>query len=112
MHANELHTDAALVRRLVVSQLAQWASLPIERLASSGTDNALYRLGDGLVVRLPVIASAVGDVETAHTWLPRLAALLPFAIGVPLARGRPGDGFPWPWSVYPWLGRAPPPAGG
>ncbi|MDL5199455.1 hypothetical protein [Streptomyces sp. ALI-76-A] len=28
--------------------------------------------------------------------------------GVPLARGGPGAGFPWPWSVYRWLdGRHP-----
>jgi hypothetical protein len=35
MHADEVHTDAALVRRLLAGQLPQWADLPIERVASS-----------------------------------------------------------------------------
>jgi aminoglycoside phosphotransferase (APT) family kinase protein len=103
MHANELHTDVALVGRLLSSQFPHWSDLPIERVASSGTDNALYRLGEDMVVRLPRIDWAVGGVENAHEWLPRLAPLLPVAVPVPLARGTPAVGYPWPWSVYPWL---------
>ena len=53
MHENEVMTDAALVRRLLAAQFPCWADLPIERVASAGTDNALYRLGDDMVVRLP-----------------------------------------------------------
>ena len=37
------------------------------------------------------------------TWLPRLAPHLPLAVPVQLARGRPGDGYPYAWSVYAWL---------
>ena len=36
---------ASLVRRLLADQFPQWAGLPIERFESSGTDNAIYRLG-------------------------------------------------------------------
>ena len=43
MHVDEVHTDAGLVRRLLTAQFPEWAALPIERVASSGTDNALYR---------------------------------------------------------------------
>jgi aminoglycoside phosphotransferase (APT) family kinase protein len=103
MHADELHTDATLVRRLVAAQFPQWADLPIERVPSSGTDNALYRLGDDMVVRLPRIHWAVGGVEKDFRWLPRLARLLPVSIPVPLARGAPAEGYPWTWGVYPWL---------
>jgi aminoglycoside phosphotransferase (APT) family kinase protein len=38
-----------------------------------------------------------------NQWLPRLAPLLPLAIPVPLAKGAPGEGYPWQWSVYRWL---------
>ena len=31
MHADEVHTDASLVRRLLAAQFPQWADLPIER---------------------------------------------------------------------------------
>jgi aminoglycoside phosphotransferase (APT) family kinase protein len=53
MHAGEVDTDAALVRRLLVVQFPQWADLPIAPVPSAGTDNTLYRLGDDLAVWLP-----------------------------------------------------------
>lgn len=103
MHDDEVGTDVALVGRLVAAQFPQWVDLPIEPVRSAGTDNALYRLGDAMVVRLPRIHWAVGQVEKEQEWLPRLAPLLPLAIPVPLAKGMPAEGYPWKWSVYPWL---------
>jgi len=103
MHADEVDTDASLVRRLLAAQFPQWADLPIEPVHSAGTDNAIYRLGDDMAVRLPRIEWATANVDKEHRWLPRLAPLLPLAIPVPLARGEPGEGYPWHWSVYRWL---------
>jgi aminoglycoside phosphotransferase (APT) family kinase protein len=103
MHIDELDVDVALVGRLLAAQFPQWAALPLMPVHSAGTDNALYRLGSDLVVRLPRIEQATGQVEKEHHWLPRLAPHLPLAIPVPLAKGRPGEGYPWPWSVYRWL---------
>lgn len=77
MHEGEVHTDAALVRRLLSVQLPQWADLPIQAAPSAGTDNALYRLGDDLTVRMPRIGWAVGQVEKEQRWPPKLAPLLP-----------------------------------
>ncbi len=91
------------MRRLLAAQFPHWADLPIVPVPSSGTDNALYRLGDEMVVRLPRIERAVGQVEKEHEWLPRLAPSLPLAIPVPLAKGMPGEEYPWAWSVYRWL---------
>jgi len=108
MHDDEVHTDADLVRRLIRDQFPCWAELNIEPVPSSGTDNALYRLGPDLAVRLPRIHWAVGNVDTEYRWLPRLESLLPQPIPVPLARGEAGQGFPWPWTVCRWLqGRHP-----
>lgn len=103
MHEGELSTDTALVGRLLASQFPHWARLPIVPLASAGTDNALYRLGDDLVVRLPRIDWAVGQAEKERRWLPLLAPRLPLAIPEPLALGAADEGFPWPWSVHRWL---------
>jgi len=103
MHADEVETDVPLVRRLLAVQFPQWSDLPIEPVRSDGTDNALYRLGDDMVARLPLIHWAVGQVEKDHRWLPTLAPHVPLAIPVPLARGMPGEGYPWPWSVRRWL---------
>jgi aminoglycoside phosphotransferase (APT) family kinase protein len=103
MHADELHTDAALVRRLLAAQLPHWAELPIERVPSSGTVNALYRLGSDMVVRLPRISGGTGGIDKDFEWLPRLAPLLPVRVPVPLAKGEPAEGYPWRWGVYRWL---------
>jgi aminoglycoside phosphotransferase (APT) family kinase protein len=103
MHADEVDTDVSLVRRLLAGQFPQWAELPIERVDSAGTDNAIYRLGDDLAARLPRVERATRQVDKEHEWLARLAPHLPLAIPVPLARGMPGEGYPWNWSLSPWL---------
>ena len=92
-----------LVRRLVAKRFPRWARLPLTPVRSAGTDNALYRLGDELVVRLPRTAGAVRSIETEQRWLPRLAPLLPIAVPQLLGTGVAGDSFPYPWSVYRWL---------
>ena len=103
MHADEIHTDVDLVRRLLAGQFPEWAGLPLEPVPSGGTDNALYRLGTDMVVRLPRIHWAVGGVEKDSRWLSTLAPLLPVEIPVPLAKGAPAEGYPWDWGIYPWL---------
>ena len=55
MHAEEVETDVSLVSRLLAAQFPKWADLPIVPVGSSGTDNAIYRLGDDMAVRLPRI---------------------------------------------------------
>jgi aminoglycoside phosphotransferase (APT) family kinase protein len=112
MHEHELATDAGLVRRLLEAQFPQWADLPVDRVASSGTDNALYRLGADMVVRLPRIDWAVDGVAKERSWLPVLAPHLPVEVPLPLAAGEPGEGYPWPWTVYTWLEGENPPIGG
>jgi len=103
MHVDEVDVDVALVGQLLAAQFPQWAGLPIVPFHSAGTDNAIYRLGSEMAVRLPRIEAATGQVDKEHRWLPRLAPHLPLAIPVPLAKGTPGEGYPWQWSVYRWL---------
>jgi aminoglycoside phosphotransferase (APT) family kinase protein len=98
-----IQIDASLVRRLVAAQFPQWAALPVEPVRKSGVDNATYRLGSHMSVRLPRASRWVGQVEREQRWLPRLAPHLPLAIPVPLAQGKPGENYPFPWSVYRWL---------
>jgi len=103
MHVDEVDIDVGLVRRVLATQFPAWAELPLTPVSSAGTDNALYRLGDDMAVRLPRIGWAVGQVEAELRWLPRLAPHLPLAIPIPLAMGVPDEGYPWHWGVYRWL---------
>jgi aminoglycoside phosphotransferase (APT) family kinase protein len=112
MHADEVESDEALVGRLLATHFPDWAGLPLARVPSSGTDNALYRLGEDMVVRLPRIHWAVGGLEKEFRWLPVLATQLPLELSVPLARGAPTEEYPWEWGVYSWLeGENPTPGG-
>lgn len=95
--------DAALVRRLIATQFPQWRDQPVTPVAIDGWDNRTYRLGTQLSVRLPTAASYASAVEKEARWLPILAPSLPVAVPVPLATGRPGGGYPFCWSVRPWL---------
>jgi aminoglycoside phosphotransferase (APT) family kinase protein len=103
MHADELPVDTALVRRLLAAQLPEWAALPLEPVRYFGTDNAIYRLGEELAVRLPRREKNVVQLEKELSWLPVLAPQLPLAIPEPVAVGEPGEGYPLPWAVYRWL---------
>jgi len=103
LHADEPDIDAALVRRLVRAQFPHWADLSIEAFPSAGTDNAIYRLGQDMAVRLPRLERVVSQIEKEQRWLPVFAPHLPLAVSLPLAAGVPAEGFPWPWSVYRWL---------
>ena len=103
MHADELAIDAALVARLLATQFPRWAELPFERVEPSGTDNAIYRLGADMAVRLPRQRSS-GDIPAEEfRWLPRLAPYLPLAIPEPIALGEPAEGYPCQWLICRWL---------
>jgi aminoglycoside phosphotransferase (APT) family kinase protein len=112
MHDDEVKTDAFLVRRLLAAQFPHWAGLNIEPVRADGTDNAMYRLGGELAVRLPRRPSAVAGIEREYVWLPRLEPFLPLPLPLPLAQGAPGEGYPWSWSVCRWLDGENPIAGG
>lgn len=103
MHADEIDTDVALVRRLLAGQFPQWAELAIDPVVSYGTDHDIYRLGDHLAARLPRIGWATKQAAKERRWLPKLAPHLPLAVPVQLAMGQPAGGYPFEWSVYEWL---------
>lgn len=103
MHEDEVATSDEAVRRLLAVQFPEWAALSLRRLPPVGTDNQLFRLGDDLLVRMPRIHWAAESAEWEHEWLPRLAPYLPVEIPAPVGLGSPGEGFPWHWTVVPWL---------
>lgn len=103
MHEDEILVDDGTVRDLLRDQFPSWAYRRLHRLTDSGTDNAIYRLGDDLGIRLPRIQWAQSQIEKECQWLPKLVTGLPTSVPVPLAKGRPDHGYPFPWLVYPWL---------
>lgn len=100
--AAEVDIPADLVRRLLSEQAPEYAGRSITYFAS-GWDNVLYRLGDDLLVRLPRRELAVNLILNEQKWLPVLDDRLPITVPVPLLSGKPGCGYPWPWSIVRWV---------
>jgi aminoglycoside phosphotransferase (APT) family kinase protein len=113
--AAEYPINAALVQRLLADQHPDLADLPL-RAVDAGWDNAMFRLGERLAVRLPRRAAAAGLIRHEQHWLPRLAGQLTLPVPTPYRIGCPAHGYPWHWSVQPWLPGQPadlhPPAAG
>jgi aminoglycoside phosphotransferase (APT) family kinase protein len=107
MHPGQLAVSSQLVRELVDEQFPRWRDLKITEVNSSGTDNAIYRIGEGLAARFPLQASdagqARGDLEAEAAAARELAGRTRFASPEPVAVGEPGAGYPMPWSVQSWL---------
>jgi aminoglycoside phosphotransferase (APT) family kinase protein len=107
MHAKQLTVSLQTVRTLIDEQFREWRSLPITTIASQGTVNAIFRLGDQFAARFPLEPR---DVESARRWLEAEAEAARELVGrtrwptpMPVALGEPGPGYPLPWSVQTWL---------
>jgi aminoglycoside phosphotransferase (APT) family kinase protein len=98
----EVTFDEARVRQLLAAQHPDLAHMTVTAVAS-GWDNAMFRLGDCLAMRLPRREPAAALVLTEQRWLPQLAPQLPFKVPVPVRVGVPQGWYPWSWSIVPWI---------
>lgn len=103
MHAGEVAVGARLARALIVAQMPDLAGLPLRRVGTGGTDHVLFRVGSAALARFPRLAGAAGQAAREAAWLPALAPHLPLAVPGPLRLGAPGAGYPFAWSVGPWI---------
>jgi aminoglycoside phosphotransferase (APT) family kinase protein len=106
IHENEFEINESLVQNLLKSQCPNWANLPLKAILSSGTDNALFRLGTEYVVRLPRIEWAPGSINKCinkeYEWIPKISRFLNIPISESLFKGVPNESYPWPWTVTQW----------
>jgi aminoglycoside phosphotransferase (APT) family kinase protein len=102
MPAAEVDVSPDLVRRLLAGQQPDLAGLPVEVMAN-GWDNVMYRIGEALVARLPRREVAAALIVHEQRWLPVLQPRLPLPVPAPVRTGQPALGYPWPWSIVPFL---------
>jgi aminoglycoside phosphotransferase (APT) family kinase protein len=107
MHDGEVDIDADLVRRLLAAQFPHLTDLPIRAVRSTGTVNAIYRLGDHLCARLPRVGRWAGDLAKEWHWLPKLAPHLSLRVPEPVGHGHPAGSYPFTWAIYRWLDSRP-----
>ena len=108
LHSDEIPIDAELVRLLVSRVMPANADAPVRRLASSGSTNALFRLGEELLVRLPRQPGGSETISKEARWLPVLGPLLPVPVPQVVAVFDPDCGYPERWSVVRWIDGAHP----
>jgi aminoglycoside phosphotransferase (APT) family kinase protein len=97
-----LDVSDTAVQRLVREQRPDLGDRLLVRVAN-GWDNATFRLGDGLAVRLPRRAEAVPLILHEQRYLPDIARRSPVAVPVPVHAGQPTSDFPWLWSIVRWV---------
>jgi aminoglycoside phosphotransferase (APT) family kinase protein len=107
MHVGQLSITADTVGQLVGAQFPGWCDLTVRPLGYTGTVNALFRVGQGLVARFPL---RPGDAAETLRWLEDEANAARELLGrsrvptpEPVAIGEPGAGYPLPWAVQTWL---------
>jgi aminoglycoside phosphotransferase (APT) family kinase protein len=103
LHHGELDLDAGLVARLLDEQLPHLAGRPVTAFSSTGTENAIFRIGDDLYARLPRLEAWAAALAREARWLPQLAPRLSLQVPEIVAFGRPGCAYPLPWAVYRWI---------
>lgn len=91
-----------LVQSLISRQFPEHSNLKVKRINSSGIDNAMFRLGNNICVRLPKILEAVPQIAKEQRWLPYLKQL-PLEVPTVIGCGEPEIEFPLPWSIYSWI---------
>ena len=99
---SETDIDEGLIVRLLKEQAPHLAGLRAVKVID-GWDNAVWRLGDVLAIRITRRAVAVDLHRHEQRWLPVLAPGLPLPVPAPVIAGVPSATFPWPWSVVPWF---------
>ncbi|MEU5945246.1 aminoglycoside phosphotransferase family protein [Micromonospora sp. NPDC047465] len=107
MHADQVDVTADVVTALVADQFPRWRGLPVRPVTSYGTVNALFRLGEDIVLRFP-LQPGVGpelreDLRREQEDARRLAPHVPLPVPEPVALGEPGEGYPGPWTAYRWI---------
>ena len=107
MHPDQFEVGASDVRRLLRAQFPELAELSIRPVLSSGTMNAVFRLGDDLLARLPFVAWGSADIEHEARWLPIIGTSMPVAVPRIVGLGTPDEDYPCAWSILSWMPGAP-----
>lgn len=92
-----------LVRKLILEQFPEYSSLPITSVEKQGHDNRTYRLGEGLLIRMPTAESYALKVPKEQELLPKIAPHLSVNISMPIKMGDPSEDYPYQFSIYKWL---------
>lgn len=106
-HDDQVNVTTEIVAALILEQFPQWSGEAIQPLPSTGTVHAIFRIGNDLSARFPLRLADATEVLAVLEQEARASAELAqasrFPAPEPVALGRPGAGYPMPWSIQTWL---------
>jgi aminoglycoside phosphotransferase (APT) family kinase protein len=107
MHDDQVQLEPEQAAALILRQFPQFAGERIERLATAGTVNAIFRIGEGHAARFPLRLVDAGEcarlLQMEVAAMRELSRYCPVPTPQPLGIGAPGLGFPMPWLVQSWI---------
>lgn len=107
MHDDQVDVTAEIVATLIREQFPQWSGKAIRLVQSTGTVNAIFRIGNDLSARFPLrradAAEPLAVLEQEARASAELAQVSRLPVPKPVTLGKPGTGYPMPWSVQTWL---------
>jgi aminoglycoside phosphotransferase (APT) family kinase protein len=103
LHNDEITIDNDIVRHLVDSQFPKYTALSLTRLGATGSTNALFRLGDDFLVRLPRQPGGSSTIDKEQRWLPEIGRHLSVAVPAIVGVGETTTDFGERWSITRWL---------
>jgi aminoglycoside phosphotransferase (APT) family kinase protein len=103
MHKDEISINDAIVKKLISSQFPKFNDLPVQKVSSMGTVNAIYRLGEELCIRLPRLGWAEKSLNNEWKVLPLICKSVSLAVPEPVEKGKPNADYPLEWAIYNWI---------
>ena len=103
MHKEEVEINGDIVRKLIAEQFPQFASFPIHKVHSTGTVNAVYRLGEEYCARLPRLSRAGKSFNNEWIVLPVISPSITLTVPQIIEKGKPSAEYPLDWGIYRWI---------
>jgi aminoglycoside phosphotransferase (APT) family kinase protein len=107
MHDDQVNIDIDIARQMVHDQFPRYRHEDITPVGSSGTVNAIFRIGSNIAARFPL--RAMNPAECADMLRSEAAAMVEigehclFATPQPIGLGKPGPRYPMPWALQTWI---------
>ncbi|MGH9104633.1 MAG: phosphotransferase [Acidimicrobiales bacterium] len=111
MHSGQIMLSVQQVERIVAEQFPQWSDLSITAVHGGGTVNHIFRLGNDLSARFPLVVD--DPARTLERLEKEADAIIEFADAIsvlapsPVAIGRQSPDYPGPWAAQTWISGRP-----
>lgn len=107
MHHDQISIGENQIAALIADELPALTGLGVTAVGGGGTVNAVYRIGDAVTARFPLRyedpARLLDRLRREMAASAEFVLACPVPAPEPLHIGRPGHGYPLPWTTQSWI---------